>query len=110
MCPESTYALSISKGIENPNSGSLKVLHVPSSDRQVVASRDRRDIAVLNRHEFPGRLKLVLLISPHMSDRHVESKNSTVHRLGQFRQPFLQRRTLLSALGSHPKRQLSNDN
>ena len=106
----SSRFINFGKRIENPNSGSLKILHVSGGNCEVMPARNRRDVAIFNRHRFTCRLELVLQFRPYMSGRYVEPKNSTVHGLNQIRQPFLQRNALLSALSAHPKCQLCNDN
>jgi len=98
------------KRIENSNSGSLKILHVSGGNREVMPPRNRRDVAIFNRHRFTRRLELVLQFRPYVSGRYVEPKNSTVHGLNQIRQPLLQRNALLSALSAHPECQLCNYN
>jgi hypothetical protein len=70
--------------------------------------RNRRDVAIFNRHRLTRRLELVLLLRPYVSGRYVKPKNSTVHGLDQIRQPLLQRDALLSALSAHPECQLCN--
>src|ERR1700730_8663971 len=94
--------LTVSKRIKPLDSWPLKILHVPGGDRQLAPARDRSDVAIFNRHRLACYLQLVLLIRPHVSDRDVESKNPAVHCLDQFREPFLQRHSLLSALGARP--------
>lgn len=86
---ESGLAFSIRKRIEDFDPWPLKVLHVSCSDRQIVAARDRCNVAVFNRHWIARFLWLVLLVRPHVNDRHVESENPAVHRLDQFCQPLL---------------------
>jgi hypothetical protein len=54
--PGKTDTLALGKRIKNLDSRPLKILHVPGSNRQVVAARDRCDIAVFNRHRFACRL------------------------------------------------------
>ncbi len=43
---------------------------------EVVPPRNRRDVAIFNRHRFACRLELVLQFRPAMSARCVEPKNS----------------------------------
>ena len=106
----SSSFVDLGKRIENPDSGSLKILHVSGGNREVMPPRNRGDVAILNRHRFARRLELVLQFRPYVSGRDVEPKNSTVHGLNQIRQPLLQRKALLSALSTHPECQLCNHN
>jgi len=100
--------LDFGKRIENPNPGPQKILHVSGDNREVMPTRNRRDVAIFNRHRLTRRLEPVLLLRPYVSGRYVKPKNSTLHGLDQIRQPLLQRDALLSALSAHPECQLCN--
>lgn len=96
------------KRIENPNSRPLKILHVSGDNREVMPPRNRRDVAIFNRHRLTRRLELVLLLRPYVSGRYIEPKNSTMHGFDQIRQPLLQCDALAPALSAHPECQLCN--
>jgi hypothetical protein len=91
---------------------------LPAFDRELDATQRAARLGILLKQlrpkcraavELACYLQLLLLIRPNVSDREVESKNPAVHCLDQFREPFLQCHSLLSALGAHPKRQLGDD-
>ena len=63
----SSRFIDFGKRIENPNSGSLKILHVPGGNREVMPPRNRCDVAIFNRHWFARRLELVLQFRPYVS-------------------------------------------
>jgi hypothetical protein len=58
----SSRYIDFGKRIENPNPGPLKILHVSGDNREIVPPRNRRDVAIFNRHRLTRRLELVLLI------------------------------------------------
>src|SRR5688572_25135804 len=95
--------------VENFQAGPPEVPFVSGHNGQIMPSRDRGNIAVLDRHQLAGPFKETRLVRPDVSGGHIETKDSPLHGLNASREPGLQssphppffRTNPVSNLGNH---------
>ena len=74
-----------------------------------MASGSGRYVTVFGRHGLAGFIQKPLLIGPNVSNRNIETVNSTLQCVHKSRQPFLEGLALASFFCSHPVGQLRDD-